>query len=101
MKEIYFYCIVGFLFFGLSLAQAGQEPDWKEEYGAVCSETQGAVSFSVEKLQEYIGRCEKLQGRLDELNGSNGGTEKKVYSRRLKMCRDVYEYTLQYKKREE
>jgi hypothetical protein len=35
------------------------------------------------------------------LNGSNGGTEKKVYSRRLKMCRDVYEYTLQYKKREE
>lgn len=101
MKKICFYLIVGVLFFGLLPARAGQEPDWKEEYGAVCSETQGAVSLSVEKLQEYISRCEKLQERLDELNGSNGGTEKKVYSRRLKMCRDVYEYTLQYKKREE
>ena len=101
MKEIFFYCIVGLLFFGLSPVQAGQEADWKEEYGAVCSETQSAVSFSVEKLQEYIGRCEKLQGRLDELNGSNGSTAKKVYSRRLKMCRDVYEYTLQYKSMEE
>ena len=89
------------MFFGSTLVQAGQEPDWKEEYSDVCSETQGAVSFSVEKLQEYITRCEKLQERLDELNGSKGGTEKKVYSRRLKMCRDVYEYTLQYKNREE
>lgn len=85
---------------GFSPAQAGQETDWKEEYAAVCGETQGAVSFSEEKLQKYIGRCEKLLERLDELDGPNGGTEKKVYARRLKMCRDVYQYTLQYKSRE-
>jgi hypothetical protein len=101
MKFFCFYFIVGTLFLGLSPVQAGQEPNWKEEYGAVCSETQGAVSLSVGELQEYIFRCEKVQERLDELNGSNGGTEKKVYARRLKMCRDVYEYTLQYKNREE
>ncbi|MBW2501683.1 MAG: hypothetical protein JRD39_01970 [Deltaproteobacteria bacterium] len=57
MKKICFYLIAGVFFFCLLPARAGQEPDWKEEYGAVCSETQGAVSLSVEKLQEYMSRC--------------------------------------------
>ena len=100
MKEICLFFLIGVLFFNFIPAHADQIQDWKEEFGAVCGETQGAASLSIEKLQEYINRCDKLQDRLDELNGGNGSTEKKVYARRLKMCRDVYEYTLQFKNRE-
>ena len=101
MKQFFFYLFTAVLFWGLSSAAVGQEKDWKEEYGAVCAETQGAVSLTVEKLQEYIDRCDKLQARLDELQAGNGSTEKKVYARRLKMCRDVYQYTLDYKNRDQ
>ena len=101
MKQVFIFFVSCVLLWGLSPAHAGQEKDWKEEYGAVCAETQGAVALSVEKLQEYIERCDKLQDRLDELNGGNGSTEKKVYARRLKMCRDVYQYTLEYKNRDQ
>ena len=101
MKKLFCCFLVSALLLNLSPAFAGQEGEWKEEFGIVCGGTQGAVSLSVEKLQEYIGRCDKLEERLDELKGGNGSTEKKVYTRRLKMCRDVYQYTLQYKNREE
>lgn len=84
-----------------SIAHAQQEQDWKHEFAEVCSKTQNAMLFSVGELQAYVTRCDKLQERIDELNGQEGKTERKVYGKRLKMCRELYQFTLDYKKREE
>jgi hypothetical protein len=75
---------------------ASPQDDWKQEYATVCAKTQNAMDLSVDELNNYIDRCNMLQSRIHELNGPQG-SETKVYSKRLKMCRDLYEFALQLK----
>ena len=92
-------CILGILFInshGVSYAQG----DWKQEYAEVCAKTQNATTLSADELKNFIDRCDALQGRIHELNGSQG-SERKVYSKRLKMCRDLYFFALEFKNKRE
>ena len=109
MKKIVLLVIVSFVFLShaggqygsITIAHGQQEQDWKQEFADVCSKTQNAMLLSIDELEAYIKRCDKLQERLDELNGQEGQTEKKVYTKRLKMCRDLYQFTLEYMKKEQ
>ena len=83
----------------LGIAYAQQ--DWKQEYAAVCAKTQNAMILSTDELKEYIERCDTLEARIDQEGGLQGATERKVYAKRLKMCRDLYEFTLEYKDNKE
>jgi hypothetical protein len=73
--------------------------DWKQEFAKVCGKTQNAMALSPVELKHHITRCDKLAERLDELNGP-AGSEKKVYAKRLQMCRDLYVFTLEYRENE-
>ena len=84
-----------------NLSSAHAQQDWKQEFSAVCAKTQNAMTLSIAELKDYMERCDKLQERLNELDGMQGGTAKKVYTKRLKMCRDLYEFTLEYKNKKE
>jgi hypothetical protein len=59
------------------------------------------MTLSSAELKNYVERCDKLQERLNELNGSQGKTERKVYTKRLKMCRDLYDFAQKYKEEKE
>ncbi len=74
--------------------------DWKQEFGDVCGQTQNAMELSPEQLQSYIDRCDKLQDRMHELGDTNG-PERKIYAKRLRMCRDVYQFVLAFKDKKE
>lgn len=101
MKKIILFTFIGLLFLGFSnvgnltgnsgIAYAQQ--DWHEEFAAVCSHTQNAMTLTNAELQDLIDRCGKLEERLTELQGS----EKKVYTKRLEMCKNLYTFTLDYK----
>lgn len=72
-----------------------QEPreQWLVEFEDVCSRTFDAMSLTEEELQGLLARCDKLKpviGQLDE-------TRKKVYAKRLQMCRDLYAFALESK----
>jgi hypothetical protein len=105
MKSIFLNKLISLLLLNLflwshmvgSIGSAYAQQDWKQEYEAVCAKTQNAMTLSAAELKKYIERCDKLQDRLDELAGMEGETEKKVYEKRLKMCRDLYKFTLEYK----
>ncbi len=107
MKNIIFFVSISLLFFGFSnvnnltgnLGIAHAQQDWKEEFAAVCSKTQNAMTLSIAELKDLIERCDKLEERLNELDGMQGGTERKVYTKRLKMCKDLYKFTLEYKEK--
>ena len=105
MKNIVLITVINLLllcFFHISFPTGSHaQQDWKQEYATVCAETQNATNLSSEVLRDYIDRCDKLQERINELNGSEGVSGKKVYTKRLKMCRDVYKYALDYKSKEE
>ena len=107
MKKKILFTFIGLLCLGFSnvsnlngtLGIAYAQQDWKEEFASVCSHTQKAMTLSVLELKDLIDRCGKLEERLNELDGMQGGTERKVYAKRLEMCSNLYKFTLDYKER--
>jgi hypothetical protein len=73
------------------------QDDWKKEYSSVCAKTQNAMALSPEELKSYIDRCDKLLALINELEGERAATEKKVYTKRVKMCRELYQFALENK----
>ena len=73
----------------ISLAQEG----WKAEYEAVCSKTDVAMTLSADELRGLVARCDRLKPQIEAEEEST----RKVYLRRLQMCRDLYKYVLESK----
>jgi len=71
----------------VSLAEEG----WKAEYEAVCSKTDVAMALSSEELKELIAGCDRLKPKIEVEEEST----RKVYLRRLQMCRELYNYVLE------
>jgi hypothetical protein len=76
-----------------SAAAASAQDDWKKEFEDICSKTQDAMSFTPDELKSLVGRCDALKPRIEKLDE----TQKKVYSKRLKMCRDLLAFVLESK----
>jgi hypothetical protein len=66
------------------------EDDWLAEFEAVCSRTQDAMSLATDELRALVERCDRLKSKVDALEPSR----RKVYQRRLQLCRDLYRYVL-------
>lgn len=81
---------------GSSSPQATAAPEaWQKEFDSICSRTQDAMSFSQEELTSLISRCDALKPQIEKLDE----TRKKVYLERLRMCRGLYVYVLESKKK--
>ena len=85
----------------LNTVYAQEQVDWKQEFAEICANTQNAMGLSVAELKDKIERCEKLQELINKLEGPRAETEKKVYTKRLKMCRELYIFALEYKEHKE
>lgn len=83
----------GLLLTLLLAAQAGaQEPaDWRVEFEVVCSSTDDSMSLTAEQLTDLIARCDALAEKI----GAEEETVRRVYLRRLKMCRDLLAFVLE------
>ena len=108
MKNIARLFFIGFLLFNfwggsfigcgcLNTAYAQDQEDWKQEFAEICAMTQNAMELSVAELKDRVERCDKLQERINKLEGPRADTERKVFTKRLKMCRELYQFTLEYK----
>jgi len=86
---------------GMNTVWAQGQGDWKQEYAAICAKTQNPMELSVAELKDRIERCDALQERINNLQGPQAETEKKVYTKRLKMCRELYKFALEYKEHKE
>lgn len=75
---------------GAALASARAEEEWLAEFEAVCSKTQDAMTLSSDELRALVERCAKLRPRVAALDPSR----RKVYERRLQLCRDLYQFVL-------
>ena len=112
MKNIPWLFFIGFFLFNfgggsfivggcLNTVYAQEQGDWKQEYAEICDKTQNAMELSVAELKDRIERCDKLQERINKLEGPQAETEKKVFTKRLKMCRELYGFALEYKEQKE
>ncbi len=71
------------------------QEDWKKEFEDICGKTQDAMSFSPSELRQLVERCDKLKPIIEKLEPS----ERKVYLRRLEMCRELFAFTLESKEK--
>lgn len=77
------------------VAAQGQAPApakdaWKREFEDVCSKTQDAMTLSSDELRSLIERCDKLKPLVEGLADS----QRRVFSKRLRDCRAVYQFVL-------
>jgi len=73
------------------------EEGWRAEFDATCAQTNDAMSLSVQELNQLLGRCAALEKVIDTQEESL----RKVYLKRLQLCRNLYAYVLEYKKNEQ
>ena len=104
MKKVTFACAVlaaGILFFftntftfpdsgGLTVVPVAYAQNWKNEFDDLCSKTQDAMMLTDDELKSLVDRCDKLKVLIENLDE----VQKKVYLKRLVMCRDLFEYVL-------
>lgn len=74
-----------------AIPAAEAQEDWKKEFEDVCSRTQDAMVIPSDDLRTLIGRCDRLKPIVDKLDES----QRKVYSKRLQLCRDLYLFVLE------
>jgi len=74
-------------------AAASAQDDWKKEFEDICSKTQDSTSFTADELRILVGRCDALRPRIEKLDE----TQRKVYLKRLQMCRDLLAFVLESK----
>jgi len=74
-------------------AAASAQDDWKKEFEDICSKTQDSMSFTPDELKSLVARCDALKPRIEKLEE----TQRKVYLKRLQMCRDLLAFVLESK----
>jgi hypothetical protein len=77
-------------------AVAHAQEDWKKEFEDICSQTQDAMTLSIDELRNLVGRCDKLKLQIEKLEGP----ARKVYLKRLQLCRDLFAFVLESKQKE-
>jgi hypothetical protein len=72
-------------------ARAQAPGDWKKEFEEICAKTQDAMALPMEELRSLIARCDRLKPQIEKLDES----QRKVYGRRLQVCRDLYQFVIE------
>lgn len=72
-------------------AVANAEESWKAEFDDICVKTNEAMALPKAEVKNLIERCDKLKARIETLDEST----RKVYLKRLQMCKDLFEYVLE------
>ncbi len=80
----------------LAQGQGAPAQDWKKEFEEVCAKTQDAMALPLKELESLVARCDKLKPTIEKLDES----QRKVYARRLKVCRDLYQFVIESRVKE-
>jgi hypothetical protein len=70
--------------------------DWKKEFEDICNKTDNSMSLPTEELKSLVARCDKLKSVIDAQDEST----KKVFRKRLQLCRDLYDFVLKTREQE-
>jgi hypothetical protein len=86
--------VCALLLLALAPAVARGEEAWLADFEQTCSRTGEAMALSTAELKGKLDRCDELQKIIE----SREESVRKVYLKRLQLCRNLYAYVLEYKK---
>jgi hypothetical protein len=70
------------------------QDDWRKEFDDICSRTQDAMTIPGDELRTLVDRCDRLKPSIEKLDE----TQRKIYQKRLQMCRDLFAFVLESQK---
>lgn len=78
-------------------APARGAEDWRAEFDETCAPSNEAMNLSESELLALTAACD----RLEKVMAGLPETERKVYLKRLQMCRSLYQFVLDTKRNEQ
>ena len=75
----------------ISAGSVYAQEDWKTEFESVCAKTQDPGALSDDELKKLVDRCDKLRLLIEKLEE----TQRKVYLKRLQMCKNLFSFILE------
>ena len=63
---------------------------WKTDFDRICGQTDTAADMSAAELKKALAECDALKSQLETLEA----TPRKVYLKRLQICRNLFAYLL-------
>ncbi|HZV80752.1 MAG TPA: hypothetical protein VFF53_01140 [Geobacteraceae bacterium] len=81
---------------GHSVARAG-ESGWRTEFDELCGQSENSMNMTAAELRNALEKCDALKAEIEKLEA----TPRKIYLKRLQMCRNLFSYMLENKLKEE
>jgi hypothetical protein len=75
------------------LTSAHGQDSWRTDFDEACARTSDAMSLSSDELKMLITKCEQLQTIIEKQEE----TVRKVFLRKLQMCKNLYIFVLESK----
>jgi len=91
------FFLTGLLCLWLSQAVAWCEGTWRDDFDDICAKTDQAMTLTLPELTLLVERCGALQKVIETQDES----VRKVYLKRLQMCRNLYAYMVEFKKNQQ
>ena len=70
---------------------------WRTDFDTACAQSNNAMTLSIPELKKLIELCDQLQNII---NGQDE-TVRKVFLKRLQLCRNLYVFVLEAKTQEQ
>jgi len=72
------------------------EDDWRAQFDETCGKTDVAMTLSESELVSLTEACDRLEKVIEGLESP----ERKVFRRRLQLCKNLYLFVLETKRNE-
>jgi hypothetical protein len=89
--------LAGCLSLFITMQAAYGEEAWRTDFDAACAQSNDAMALSMPELKIVIEQCDRLQKKIE----SQEETVRKVYLKRLQMCRNLFVFVLETKMQEQ
>jgi hypothetical protein len=89
--------LIGCLSLFITLQESYAEDAWRTDFDSVCTQSNVSMALSVSELKALIEKCDRLQDIIE----TKDETVRKVFLKRLQMCRNLYVFVLETKTQEQ
>ena len=80
----------------ISQPAAYGEEAWRADFDAVCAQSNDSMALPVSELKTLIEKCDRLQKVIE----AQEETVRKVFLKRLQLCRNLYVFVVETKLQE-
>jgi len=96
-KRLKLLILTGCLILFATMQAAYGEGAWRTDFDATCAQSNDAMALSMPELQKLIEQCDRLQKIIE----TEEETVRKVFLKRLQLCRNLYVFVLETKMQEQ